>query len=82
MNAVKPQTIWSQMYYLTEKKLLVEPQQYVPYLIFVCFARSSAELIGDAILDEVRKAEIMTNIRHIWQTQKLISVKLPARLAV
>ena len=53
------------MYYLTEKKLLVEPQQYVPYLIFVCFARSSAELIGDAILDEVRKAEIMTNIRHI-----------------
>ena len=42
---------------LTLKKPLVDPQQYVPYLIFVCLARSSAELTGEAILDAVRKAE-------------------------
>jgi hypothetical protein len=42
---------------LTLKKPLVDPQQYAPYLIFVCLARSSAELTGEAILDAVRKAE-------------------------
>ena len=42
---------------LTLKNPLVDPQQYVPSLIFVCLARSSAELTGEAILDAVRKAE-------------------------
>ena len=45
---------------LTPKNALVDPQQYVPYLIFVCFARSSAELTGDAIFEAVKKAE------NIW----------------
>ena len=41
---------------LTWKKALVEPQQYVPYLIFVCLARSAAELIGVPILAAVKNA--------------------------
>ena len=39
------------------KKALVEPQQYVPYLILVCLARSSALLIGESILAAVKKAK-------------------------
>ena len=42
----------------TLKKEFVEPQQYVPYFIFVCFERSSAELTGDDILELVKKAEL------------------------
>ena len=42
---------------LTLKKAFVEPQQYVPYLIFVCLERSSAELTGEDILELVRKAK-------------------------
>ena len=42
----------------TLKKAFVEPQQYVPYFIFVCFERSSAELTGDDILELVKKAEL------------------------
>ena len=38
------------------KKALVEPQQYVPYLIFVCLARSAAELTGVPILAAVKNA--------------------------
>ena len=41
---------------LTPKKALVDPQQNVPYLIFVCLARSSAEFTGDDIFDAVKKA--------------------------
>ena len=41
---------------LTPKKAFVDPQQKVPYLIFVCFARSSAEFTGDDIFDAVKKA--------------------------
>ena len=40
----------------TLKKPLVEPQQYVPYLILVCFAKSSALFTGVAILEAVKKA--------------------------
>jgi len=38
------------------KNALVDPQQYVPYLILVCLARSSAELIGESIFAAVKKA--------------------------
>ena len=41
---------------LTLKKLFVEPDDMVPYLISVCLARSSADSIGDCILSMVRKA--------------------------
>lgn len=41
---------------LTLKKSDVVPPSYVPYLIFVCLARSSAESIGVFILSTVRKA--------------------------
>ena len=37
---------------------MVDPQQYVPYFIFVCLARSSAELMGEAIFEDVRKAAV------------------------
>lgn len=35
---------------------MVDPPSTVPYLISVCFARSSADSIGDCILSTVRKA--------------------------
>ena len=41
---------------LTLKKALVEPDSRQPYLILVCFARSSADSMGDSILSTVRKA--------------------------
>ena len=41
---------------LTLKKLFVEPDLRHPYFIFVCFAKSSTELIGVSILSMVRKA--------------------------
>ncbi len=38
------------------KNVIVEPPQMVPYLIAVCWARSSAFSMGDTILSTVRKA--------------------------
>ena len=57
----------------TWKKLFVDPQQYVPYFIFVCFARSSAELIGEAIFEEVKKAEIDGMKDNMIDTDNLTS---------
>ena len=41
---------------LTRKKALVDPDSRQPYFIFVCFAKSSADSIGDSIRSTVRKA--------------------------
>lgn len=41
---------------LTLKKVMVAPSFTAPYSIFVCFAKSSAESMGDSILSTVRKA--------------------------
>jgi len=41
---------------LTLKKVIVAPSFTAPYSIFVCFAKSSAESMGDSILSTVRKA--------------------------
>lgn len=42
--------------WLTLKKAVVEPPFNAPYLILVCFARSSALSMGESILSTVRKA--------------------------
>lgn len=41
---------------LTLKKVMVAPSFTAPYSILVCFAKSSAESMGDSILSTVRKA--------------------------
>ena len=41
---------------LTRKKAKVEPDPTLPYLILVCLAKSSAEVMGDSIRPAVRKA--------------------------
>ena len=41
---------------VTLKKAPVDPDSTQPYLILVCLAKSSAELIGVSILAAVRKA--------------------------
>lgn len=55
----------------TLKKAAVEPPFKAPYLIFVCFARSSALSIGESILSTVRNAakfavyeEIIINVKN------------------
>ena len=40
----------------TLKKAPVDPDSTQPYLILVCFAKSSADSIGDAILSTVKNA--------------------------
>ena len=62
----------------TLKNEFVEPQQYVPYLILVCLARSSAEFTGDDILDAVKKAGEFDIYYFILCTFE----NIPARLAV
>ena len=56
---------------LTLKKAAVLPPLRAPYLIFVCFARSSALSIGESILSTVRNAaklavyeEIMIKVKN------------------
>ena len=44
------------MQYITRKKAPVDPDSTQPYLILVCFARSSADSIGEAILSTVKNA--------------------------
>ena len=55
----------------TLKNVIVEPPHIVPYLISVCFDRSSAFSMGDVILSTVRKAarfavydEIMMRVKN------------------
>lgn len=56
---------------ITLKKVIVEPSLTAPYSILVCFAKSSAESIGESILSTVRKAarlavyeEIMISVKN------------------
>ena len=42
--------------HVTLKKAPVDPDSTQPYLILVCFAKSSADSIGDAILSTVKNA--------------------------
>ena len=44
------------MGHVTLKKAPVDPDSTQPYLILVCFAKSSADSIGDAILSTVKNA--------------------------
>lgn len=47
---------FSIMHSYTRKKSRVDPEPTDPYLIFVCFAKSSADEIGESIRSTVRKA--------------------------
>lgn len=56
---------------LTLKKAAVEPPPRTPYLMFDCFARSSADVMGDSIRSTVRNAaklavydEIMIKVKN------------------
>lgn len=56
---------------LTRKKVHVDPPWIVPYAIFVCLAKSSADSIGETIRSTVKKAarfavyeEIMINVKN------------------
>ena len=47
---------YHEMRHVTLKKAPVDPDSTQPYLILVCFAKSSADSIGDAILSTVKNA--------------------------
>ena len=64
-------TMMEILWKLTLKKALVDPEWYVPYLILVCLAKSSAELMGIFIWAAVKKAarfavydEIMMRVKN------------------
>ena len=50
---------------ITSKNSIVDPPLLMPYSIWVCFARSSAPLIGVSILSTVRKAAKLAVYEHI-----------------
>ena len=55
-SATKVIRLFWQQRRLTLKNAMVLPDSMLPYLIFVCFAKSSADSIGDSIRSTVRKA--------------------------
>ena len=61
---------------LTLKKSLVEPEFSVPYLISVCFARSSAPSMGDSILSTVKKAAKLAVYEDIMMSVKNHHIQL------
>lgn len=54
LHMKEPLRIYCQ--FLTLKKVIVDPSLTAPYSILVCFARSSAESMGDSIRSTVKKA--------------------------
>lgn len=63
--------VWKKVRELTRKKARVLPPLSAPYLIFVCFDKSSALSMGESILSTVRKAarlavydEIMIRVKN------------------
>ena len=63
--------IWKLCKFVTRKKEKVEPVGRQPYLILVCLAKSSADVIGESIRSAVKKAaklavydEIMINVKN------------------
>ena len=60
--------------YCTLKKEFVDPQQQVPYLILVCFDRSSAEFTGELILEFVKKAANMKKNNGILNTNLQLAI--------
>lgn len=67
---------------LTLKKSFVEPEFSVPYLILVCFAKSSALSIGDSIFVMVKKAAKLAVYEEIMIRVKNHHIQLTIRVEI